>query len=338
MRIAIFYPKNIYAGWYAQGGYVNALKAMGHEVLDCFVPGNQPNDVDNVRKRLPTLEELDKVDLIISSYHEYMTPWYYGLYDLERWKQLAPHVLGRFDESFDRPDLLLHRRWEEMSPWAKRFSFPAQQDAKRYEGQWLPFGADTTMFNYDPLNPVKKVYDLGFIGSLYPVRMDYLQRLAAALPNTMTFNCGNCVVQDLGGVRGQESTELLADNYRKIKIFFCLPPLSQLIVAKIPDVMACGTFVMYPRLPYHARLNMNQFVDKKHLVYYNPGYVGQNAEQILYYLENELERELIASNGYVEVLKHHTLERMLQKLIDYGVNGVEMVSKVVSIQGEAVRQ
>src|SRR6516225_3624870 len=136
MKIALFYPHNLLAGWYAQGGYVNTLERMGHTVLNAWVPGNQPNNIEKWQKERPTIEELSTCDLVLSMYHEYMTPWYNEIYGFENWQKLRTTVVARFDESFDRPDLLLGRRWEEMRRWAQVFSFPAAQDAQKYHGQW----------------------------------------------------------------------------------------------------------------------------------------------------------------------------------------------------------
>lgn len=315
MKIALFYPHNLYAGWYAQGGYVNTLKRMGHEVINAWVPGNQPQLIEQLREKLPTIEQLNTCDVILSMYHEYMTPWLEALYGFENWQRLTTPVIARFDESFDRPDLLLGRRWDEMKRWAHHFSFPAEQDAKKYHGQWSPFGTDEYMFNQIHDSPDRKKHDIGFIGSPYPIRQDYLKRLSEHLPNTITFKWGQCLVQDLDGIKTVESTQLLAENYRQLKIFFCLPPMSKLIVAKIPDIIRCGTFVMYPKLPWHARKNMEQFVDGKHIVYYDPGYLGQNAEQIQYYLEHEEEREAIADAGREHARLHWTLEMMMIRIL-----------------------
>jgi len=79
--------------------------------------------------------------------------------------------------------------------------------------------------------------------------------------------------------------------------------------------MACGTFVMYPQLPGDAAKNMEQFVGGKHIVYYDPGYMLQNAQQISYYLEHEKERETIAAAGHARVLADCTIEKMLFSLL-----------------------
>lgn len=332
MKIALFYPNNLYAGWYAQGGYRRALERLGHEVVDAGVPGNLPHHVEELRPQLPAVADLVKCDLVLSAYHEYMTPWYAALYGADGWRELLAQVpvVARFDESFDRRDLGLAGRWAEFQSWANRFSFPAAQDARRYGGQWLPFGADLTMFHptsslgevdvtFDQHGEGEKKYELGFVGSLYPLRHDYLNRLANHLPNTLTFHAGPVVVQDLGGIRGEDSTRLLAENYRQIKVFFCLPPMSHLMVAKIFDVMACGTFVLAPRLPGAALENCALFKDGEHLAYYDVGYLKKNAELITRYLEDDAERGRVAAAGAARVREKFTLTRMLADLLAYGL-------------------
>jgi hypothetical protein len=309
MKIALFYPRNIYASWYALGGYVEALTRMGHEVLDAPVPGNVI--VPGVQH--PTIDALNSCDAILSMYHEYMQPWLEAFYGLETWSKLKPPVIARFDESFDRNDLLLPHRWPQLKEWAKYYFFPAHQDAKRFGGEFLPYGADTTMF-HSPETAEKK-YEIGFVGSMYPLRMSYLDQLSQSLPDTLTFQYGQAIVQDLSGFRAVDSTNLLAKSYSEVKIFFCLPPMSRLLVCKLFEVMSCGTFMMYPKLPGDARRNNEVFEDGKHLVYYAHGRTLDNADQIKYWLTHDEEREAIARAGQEFVHANFTLEQMLEKLL-----------------------
>src|SRR6266436_5232350 len=119
---------------------------MGHEVLDCSFPGNLVQDVDNVRKRMPTIDELNQYDVVLSCYHEYIQSWLAAVYGFENWSKLKVPVIARFDESMDRTDLHLPMRVPELLKWAQFYSFPAAQDAEKYGGGWLPFGADRTIF------------------------------------------------------------------------------------------------------------------------------------------------------------------------------------------------
>jgi glycosyltransferase involved in cell wall biosynthesis len=253
-------------------------------------------------------------------------------------------VVARFDESMDRHDLGLNpARVEELKAWAHAWSFPAAQDAKRYDGAWHPFGADTEMFrpycrcaepkvlvsrdrgawceacgnslNFKDGKNQSGKYRIGFVGSFYEMRAKYLRALAPLLPDDLTFHAGPCFVQDLDGVAAEASTSLLAENYAKLKIFFCLPPMSRLLVAKVFEVMATGTFLMYPRLPGDAGENLEIFQDGVHLAYYEPGNLKRNAAQIRSWLEQDAAREAIAKAGGELVRSRNTLRGMLECLV-----------------------
>ena len=314
MKVVAYFIRNTLAGWFANGGYQRALERMGHDVTVCAFPRNAVHDVDAVRENAPSLATLADCDVILSLYHEYTQPWLEAVYGFEAWQKLAPKVVARFDESMDRTDLDLPRRVPELLKWASHYSFPAVQDAKKYGGEWHSYGADCEMF-FPIYQNEGKAYDVAFIGSLYQIRMEYLKRLAESVQGRMPFHCGSVGVQTLGGMRQPESTQLLAEEYRKIKVFFCLPPMSRLIVAKVFDVMACGTFVMYPRLPGELRENLSIFEDKKHIVYYEPGHFRENGKQIARWLADDSGRESIARLGCQLVREKYTLENMLTSIM-----------------------
>lgn len=318
MKLATFFPRNTFAGWASLGGYTQSLRRMGHEVIECSLPGNQPHDIIPLRAKLPTIEQLAACDAVISFYHEYTQAWLAALYGLEAWSAITDKVIARFNESMDRGDLNLPGRLPELLAWAKHWFFPAAQDAKKYGGQWQPFGADLTMYNEgadvaDLERPEKK-YGAAFVGQLYGPRLEYARRLAQQ-PDNIVLQCGQVGVQELDGMREPESTYLLAKTYRQIKVFFCLPPLSRLIVEKVCEVMACGTFVMYPRLPGEAAENLSVFEDGKHIVYYEHGYIRENVKQIKRWLEHDEERESIARAGCRKVRAEYSLEGMLDQLL-----------------------
>jgi hypothetical protein len=318
LKVAIFYPHNFIASWYALGGYVSALKRMGHSVLDCQVPGNVVQNVKEVKATLPTADELKVCDVIIVAYAEYLRPWLEEVYGYEQWKRIKTPKILRFDESFDRKDLPHLMNFQQLKKWGSFYSFPAAQDAEKYGGQWLPYGADLEMFHPIPdslLVDVKK-YKVGFLGTVYQSRMQYAQGLIPHL-NGLPFNHTQIIASDLSGVRGDVSTQLLAENYAQLKVFFCLPPMSNLVVMKAFEVMACGTFLMYPRLKGESAINLSLFEDGKHLVYYEVGNYKQNAEQIRYYLEHEGEREKIAFCGRQKVWSEHNIEKMFNSMFNY---------------------
>jgi hypothetical protein len=336
MRIALFIIRNLLASHYSLFGYRETLERMGHTVLECAFPSNNVQVTPEIISRAPGVVQLLECDICFSTYHEYVQPWLERIYPLEQWLTLMNKVpvIARFDESMDRGDLWLPHRMPTLKKWATHYSFPAAQDAEKYGGEWLPYGADTTIFNPGTEwqfvdgpktsfntkgkmveGPVGKKYDLGFIGTLYPKRQEYLQKLIMHVGKKTTFYCGNVIVHDLGGIRERETTELLAENYRQIRIFFCLPPMSRLLVEKIFDVMACDTMVMYPRFPDDAAKNLSLFEDEKHIVYYELGFFANNGKQVKYYLEHHEEVKKIACAGGELVRSEYTLEQMLAKML-----------------------
>jgi len=325
LRVALFYPVNLGAGWYACGGYRAALARMGHDVIDCPLPGNQVRWVEQVRRALPTIEKLNSCDVVLSTYHEYVQPWLKEIYGWDAWARLKTPVVARFDESMDRDDLGLSARMGELLQWADQWSFPTCQDARRYQGEWIPYGADTGMFSPIPggrtASGADRIYDLAFIGTMYPSRVQYLERLSQQISDNVTFLCGPVVVQDLGGIDLIGSTGLLAKNYRRIKVFFCLPGIASMILAKVFDVLACGTFVMAPKLYGEATENMTLFDDGVHVVYYDVGHMVENARQIKYWLEHDDERETIASAGRDRVFDQYTIKKMLNLMLAQAERG-----------------
>jgi hypothetical protein len=356
MRIALFVIKNYLACHYSLFGYRETLERMGHEVIECSFPSNQVQGWEQIAA--PTIEELQKCQVILSTYHEYVQPWLEKKYTLYEWQMKVMKsvaVLARFDESMDRGDLWLPHRLPALKQWATHLSFPAAQDAEKHGGEWLPYGADTTIFHpakrprecgrieapraasdpnplgrqichriaghvgecsNDPEAWTGKKYELAFIGTLYQKRHEYLMKLLPHIGRKTTFTSGNVIVQDLSGIAERETTERLAKNYREINIFFCLPPMSRLLVEKIFDVMACDTMVMYPRFPDDAKKNMTVFEDEKHIVYYDLGFFANNGKQVKYYLEHPETVAEIAKAGGEFVRSNYTLESMLNKMIE----------------------
>lgn len=317
MKLALFYPRNIYASWYALGGYRLALEAMGHEVVDCPLPGNNPANIDQLKYK-PSIEQLTSCDAILLMFAEYVVPWLQVMYGgLEQWRSIPTHKIARFDESFDRADLSMRMNWDMLKLWADYYSFPAAQDAEKFKGEWIGYGIDQSIF-HPPAYPDKK-YGLGFIGQLYNKREKYAQLLLPYLDKGTTFSCGPVIITDLSGTpaEGYErlQTELLAKNFQQIKVFFVLPPLAQLQVSKIFEVMSCGTFVIAPRLEGAGRKNLSLFQEGKHLVYYQQGDFVGNAKQIMYWLKHDDEREAIARQGAQHMKETHTLEMMLNKIL-----------------------
>jgi hypothetical protein len=322
MKIGLFYTWNVLGGWGACGGYSEVLARMGHDVVEYAFPGNpMPNsDYQAHVKTAPGLNQLNGCDIILSLHHEYVQPWLENVYNYEEvWKKIRPPIVARLDESMDRWDLKLELRHGDLRKWCSMLTYPAAQDAEKYGAPWIPHAVDTNMFRGDA-STVKR-YEVGFIGSLYHQRRHYLQYLADALGSSVkVVNVGQVLCQDLSGLRGRETMQLLAENYRQIKLFFCLPPISRLTVVKVFEVMACGTFVMCPRFPGAAEKNTALFKDGEEVVYYDIGQFIDNARQITDWLFSDKKREQVATAGAERVRRYHTYERMFTELLGVAVS------------------
>jgi hypothetical protein len=323
MKVAIFYVKNLYACHYALFGYKETLEEMGHQVLECALPSNLiPEDLPQLFRsgqiKVPTPDELLSCDIILSTYHEYVQPWLERLYSLEdTWSPIMAQVpvIARFDESMDRGDLRLPERMPRLLKWASMCSFPAAQDAAKFGGKWHPFGADTNYFM--PFPTIEKKLDIGFIGSLYRSRSEYLTKLGQFIGSDNNgFYVGRALVEDVEGIHEKDTTLRLAHNYAKIRIFFCLPPMSNLIVEKVFDIMACNTLVMYPRLIGAGEQNLTIFEDGKHIVYYDLGHFAANGKQIKNLLADPAMVDRIARTGGEYVREKYTLRKLVQQMLD----------------------
>src|SRR6185369_12831684 len=101
MKIANFYIRNTFAGWYAVGGYNLALDRLGLSFYDVPFPGNQVQSIEHVMKQVPSLELLKECDCILIHSFEYVQPWLAAIYG-PAWKELKVPIIARFDESMDR--------------------------------------------------------------------------------------------------------------------------------------------------------------------------------------------------------------------------------------------
>jgi spore maturation protein CgeB len=204
---------------------------------------------------------------------------------------------------------------------------------------WLPFGVDTEIFKkaecsvchgtsspleYIPCGrcrgegaegePEDRDIALGFVGSMYPKRAHYVKALSNHLKGIPLI--GSVIVEDIDGVQYRETAERLATNYRRIKIFLNLPSESRLLVSKVYEVMACGTFLMTPGLNQDAQENMGQFVDGRDIVFYKPSNLPYLAQMINEFVSNDAKRDAIAAAGYKEVRENHSLVKRMEKVLE----------------------
>lgn len=290
-RVAVFHnTAQVGSAWSCAEGIVTSLAKRGFEVLNC----GHPRDT-NV-----TLATLQTVDLIMLGAPEWFDQVLLQRYG-QGWRQLKATKVAWYAESAHRDDRSFDlARCREV---ADLHYFPAIQDAEEFGGEWLPFGADTSLFF--PM-PIAKLHEAAFLGTLYPKRIEYIKGITAPITLLPPVHADNPV----------KSVLLLAEAYNATKIFVNMPSYSRLLVTKVSEVMACGTMLITPAIDHPSGLrNMSQFENGKHLVYYDQNKPAELAELVQYYRDHSQERETIAQAGLEEVTKRHTLEQRVMKIV-----------------------
>ena len=258
MKIAAFYSDSPFAGWVQAEGFVDVLKRMGHDVVAIPVPPtNQVTRAQVERINKP----IDDCDLIIVSGPEWLKKWIRTFY--KDWDKLKAPKVGWYHESFVREDMKLN--YADFEGMFDFHFFPDKDDAAKYKGDWLPLGVDTKMFNPQGWDDEELAYenfrdiDVAFIGLMYPKRARFVEELKPHLGDIkIDFRCAvnserglipAIAVYDFNGLNVRRSMQLLAETYRRIKVFVTFPSLSNVLVAKILESLACGCALVAPKQP-----------------------------------------------------------------------------------------
>lgn len=162
--------------------------------------------------------------------------------------------------------------------------------------------------------PTKKTVNIGFIGLMYGPRADYAAKLAQHLHDVQIVT-GKVEVVDIDGYPFEENAHRLAANYRRIKIFFNFPAMSQLLVTKVYEIMACGTMLVTPYVTGAGEHNLDVFEHTKHLVYYDPNNLAFINQVLREFQERDTDREFMALRGMREVHEKHSLRLRLEQML-----------------------
>ncbi len=162
--------------------------------------------------------------------------------------------------------------------------------------------------------PTKKTVNIGFIGLMYGPRADYAAKLAQHLHDVIIV-AGKVQVVDLDGYPFEENAHRLAANYRRIKVFFNFPAMSQLLVTKVYEIMACGTMLVTPYVTGAGEHNLDVFEHTKHLVYYDPNNLAFINQVLREFQERDTDREFMALRGMREVHEKHSLRLRLEQML-----------------------
>ena len=342
MKIAVFFPSNQYVAWSMGRGIPETLKRMGHEVIATVMPTvrqGTEQEIETIKGELkmvaPAFEDLKTCDAVVISGPEHIAPWLNVCYGRYEWRNLGVPRVAWLHESTRREDYNID--FDGISWMADQWCFAGIQDAEFHDqdpfapgrSHWLPLGVDTEIFRGPENRPEGGIYgitvpgyeeaptyDLAFVGLLYPKRQVFLRSLLRH--NIPPIRVADCYISDINGFDERGTAERLAANYRSIKVFFNLPALSGMIVSKVYEVLACGTFLLTPELPedFGVAKNMQQFEHKKHLFYYSPSNLAFIAQQLREWTspEKDAERQAIAEAGCRYVQANHSLKLRLEQM------------------------
>lgn len=331
MKIAVVFPMDApTVAWSLGRGIERTLGRMGHEVLAIPMPTSRPLSdseqeqkrfrlmIEQKKKQLPLIEEVAKCDAVIVSGPEHVSPWIEEVYEKYEWtRQVTCPKAAWLHESMERDDYQVD--FEAIQWVANEWFFPAIQDAERYDQEcfikgrahYLPFGVDTSVFF--PAFDLRPVFDVAFIGSLYPKRIAFLTALGRH--DHPPIRIGNVVIQDLHGYGHEESTQRYVQNLREVKVLFALPSMSRLIVPRIYEAMACGTFVYAPMLAPDGGASRNM-IGLEDVVFYRPSNLPLIAQSLHKWIspEQEQERQGIA-RGLAEKAESYSIEKRLTEML-----------------------
>jgi glycosyltransferase involved in cell wall biosynthesis len=310
MQLAYFHTNTILSSWTIWGA-ATVLRRMGHDVLDAPIPTNafgqvirnmSSDEFNGYARHLPTLDDLRACDRIIVMGPEYIAPWLVTLYG-ENWRTLASPRVGIFLESTARSDVKLPI--ESLKANYNICYFPDPSDARRLGGYWPRPSVDTAVFCPDDHTP--KRYGAAFVGTLYPKRTEFLNRLAPHLDGP--FVVGDVHAHDIGGECQELWTQLYVRSLRQIQVHVALPSNNPMPVSRPFETLACGTFLIESsRLP-------EPLEDRVHYRLYDAADPTNLAELIRYYLVHERERQAMAREGCALVRREFAAERMWQEVL-----------------------
>lgn len=316
MKIAAFFSDSPFASWGQSHGFAAVLRRMGHEVADIPVPAGYRQMRQIKRAVLDKINKpIDDCELILVSGPEHLKGWIEQFYP--QWVKLEAPKVGWYHESFVREDYTLN--FDDYRSMFDFHVFPDADDAKKYGGTHLSLGVDAEMFRtaemFPPSNPYwtdpngfwksnRRDIDCAFIGLMYPKRQRFYEALRPHLNGlAIKMPPGGVLVHDMDGMNVQKTAELLAEQYRRIKVFVAFPTLSNVLVAKPLEAGACGCAVV---------------TDKSHGLKNVVTYDEQRPETLVdivrHLLTNDAAREQLARDLCEEVHREHRMELRFEKI------------------------
>ena len=189
--------------------------------------------------------------------------------------------------------------------------------------EWLPMACDPEMHRRVDVSAEEKLKfgsDVVLVGSYYPQRAEMIQAVLRhhpalwgpgwdALPPTSPLRTcirGAHTQPEIWTKIYSASKIVLSIHYSDLENRFLVHQASP----RVFEAMACGAFVLTDR----QKDVLSLFKDGEHLVTFSDGV--DLDRKIAYFLEHADERQRIAAVGRQEVLKNHTYENRLRRLLD----------------------
>lgn len=167
---------------------------------------------------------------------------------------------------------------------------------------WLPHAVEPQA--YPKFDLLSKKYDLCFVGHVSSGnREEALDKMFAAFPNFYY---------------GQNLFDEAARKYAESKVVFNIAMQND-VNMRCFETLATGSFLLTDWVPSIDEL----FEDGKHLVLYRS--LDEAIDKAKYYIEHDEEREKIAQAGYEHVLKNHTIQARVNKIIETFLNSKKLV-------------
>ena len=183
----------------------------------------------------------------------------------------------------------------------------AQEEFKRdgVDAEWLPHAFEPEAYHDltqrdeqgrpTPFKFASKKYDICFVGHVNSEnRVDFLDRMFKEFKNYYY---------------GQRTFQHAAEKYCQSRIVLNISMTDDLNM-RVFEAMGSGSFLLTNWIPTIEEF----FEDGKHLALYRS--VDEAVDKAKYYLSHDSERERIAQAGFEEVMKNHTIDNRVGRILE----------------------
>lgn len=285
MKILYITPSTIRSSWHIWNSG-ESIASLGNIVTTVKVPCDRHDRVapywEGSEALFPDLSDFDTV--VVSGVEFLWFSWLQNVYP--QWDTSSPFKIGLYLESSTR-SIFRAAHCGSAHHFNTRWYGDAN-DAESFDGFRSPAIIDTVVFDRD-LSGFKDI-DVGFAGTLYSKRSEFLRQLEPMLQCDLIV--GSPMAIDVGGERPFEWTRLYVESIRRMRIHLSLPSENDFAVARPFETMACGTLL------FESAPMPEDFVSGRDYVHYDNGNLPELASKLRQMLDDPAEAGRIAENGY----------------------------------------